>query len=83
MVGETTEMICERLSTCAFVEYMIKIVPFTVNMMKIKYCKYDKNRCARYRLSKVLQVMEIPDDLWPGDDIKALEIIEKKFNGNT
>lgn len=75
-------MICERLSTCAFVEHMNKIVPFTVHMVKIKYCEYDKNRCARYRLTNMLHVMEIPDDLWPGDEMKALEMIEKKFNGN-
>ena len=76
-------MICERLGTCTFVEYMIKIVPFTVNMVKIRYCEYDKNRCARYKLSKVLQVNEIPDDLWPGDEMKALEVIERKFKDNT
>ena len=76
-------MICERVGTCAFVEYMMRIVPFTVNMVKIKYCEYDKNRCARYRLSKMLQLKEIPDDLWPGDEMKALEIIERKFNDHT
>jgi hypothetical protein len=76
-------MICERLSTCAFIEYMIKVVPFTVNMVKIKYCEYDKNRCARYRLSKALQAVEIPADLWPADEMKVLEIIERKFTDNT
>jgi hypothetical protein len=58
---------------------MSTIVPYTINMVRIKYCEYDKNKCARYTLLQVLHQMEIPHDLWPSDDLKATAIMEQKF----
>jgi hypothetical protein len=73
-------MTCEHVNTCSFIQHMSKKVPFTINMVKIKYCEFNKNRCARYGLLRVFKMEKIPDDLWPSDDMKALELSELKLN---
>lgn len=72
-------MICEYIKSCPFIKHMSNIVPFAVNMAKIQYCEYDKHQCERYKLSELFPYMELPDDLWPSDETKALEIIEMEF----
>ncbi len=59
---------------------MSKIVPFTVNMVKVKYCELNKHKCARYKLLQVMELDKIPDNLWPGDEIKAMELLEEKLH---
>jgi hypothetical protein len=59
---------------------MGRIVPFTVNMMKIKYCEFNKSRCARYILLQVYEMDKIPNDLWPTDEFRGLELYESKLN---
>ena len=73
-------MMCEHIDTCSIIRHMNNIVPFTTNMTKIKYCEFNKIKCARYRLSQFLGIEIIPGNLWPGDDIKALELSELKLN---
>ena len=73
-------MTCEHLNTCSIIRHMNDIVPFTTNMVKIKYCEFNKHACARYRLSQLLGIDEIPANLWPGDDMKSLELSESKLN---
>jgi hypothetical protein len=73
-------MICEHLDTCALIRQMVKSVPFTINMMKIKYCEFNKCRCVRYKLSQVCGMEEIPVTLWPGDEMRGLELLEAKLN---
>jgi hypothetical protein len=72
-------MICEHIDTCALIHKMSKPVPFTVNVMKIKYCESRKNRCARYILLQVFKMDDIPNDLWPSDEIGELELVELKL----
>jgi len=73
-------MICEHLNTCALLHQMSKSAPFTVNMVKIKYCNYDKSRCTRYNLSQFCNLEEIPETLWPSDEMRELELMELKLN---
>jgi len=62
---------------------MDKIVPFTVNMMKIKYCEFNKNRCIRYKLLNEFEMVDIPHDLWPADEQRAFELMETKLHGTS
>ncbi len=72
-------MICEHLNTCSIIQHMSKIVPFTINMVKIKYCEFNKEKCARYNLLDVFEMEKIPDDLWPTDEFRGLELSESKL----
>jgi hypothetical protein len=73
-------MICEHLTSCSLIYNMSKIVPFTINMVKIKYCEFNKNKCARYNLLQIYEMKDIPNDLWPNDEFKGLELMEEKLN---
>lgn len=73
-------MNCEHIDTCPVINYMSKSVPFTVNMMKVKYCEFNKYRCVRYKLLNISEMDDIPNDLWPGDEFRGLEILEMKLN---
>ncbi len=70
-------MICEYLRMCTFIENGALAAPFTTNMTKIKYCERSKRGCARYNAYKVLDADLVPDDLWPNEEIKVLEGMEK------
>ena len=76
----TKTLKCEQINSCSLIQNMSNIVPFTINMVKLKYCEFNKNRCARYELLQVYELDEIPVDLWPNDEIKALELLELKLN---
>jgi len=58
------------------------MVPYTISMVKITYCEFNKSNCARYKMSKLLDDMEMPLDIWPSDTMKVLEQMERKFRGN-
>jgi hypothetical protein len=70
-------MICEYFDSCTLIRHMSRIVPFTLNMAKIKYCESNKYACVRYGLAQVVDPEELPHDLWPGDEQWALEIMEQ------
>ena len=59
---------------------MSDIVPFTINVIKIKYCELNKHKCARYKLVERFGNIELPYNMWPSDDIKALELLEERLN---
>ncbi len=69
-------MMCEYLPTCVFLERVSRMEPYTATMIRLTYCDTDKCGCARYKVSRLLNVAEtdVPDELWPSDDMKSLEI---------
>ena len=73
-------MICEHLDTCSLIHHMGKSVPYTINMMKIKYCEFNKFRCVRYKLSQVFSMEDIPVTLWLSDEMRGMELLESKLN---
>ena len=75
-------MTCEKLQSCKFLEYMSNVVPYTTSMVKITYCEFNKSNCARYKMSKLLEDMEMPLDVWPSDAMKVLELMEIKFRAS-
>ncbi len=72
-------MSCEYLKRCAFIENGALAVPFTTNMTKIKYCERSQRACARYNAYRILDAELVPDDLWPNEEIKILEGMERKI----
>ena len=69
-------MTCEFVDTCTLIRHMDKVVPFTLNMVRIRYCESNKYECARYGLAQVLDMEQLPFDLWPSDETRALEMLE-------
>jgi len=45
---------CERTEVCSFFQNKMSGLPSVVNMMKQSYCEQDKDRCARYKLKKMI-----------------------------
>jgi len=60
-------MKCEYLPECGFLERTNMLEPYTVKMIKLSYCENNKFECTRYKLSKLVSGMEIPDDIWPNE----------------
>lgn len=71
-------MTCEYIVTCGLINQKCRSIHFTVSMMKIKYCQFNKYGCARYLLMSIFDMDDIPNDLWPGDEIRGLQILEMK-----
>ena len=70
-------MICEHLDTCGFIDILRKTDPFTEHTVKITYCDSHKTHCARYRLSKELSHEDIPDYLWPNDEVETKNLMNR------
>ena len=64
-------MICEYQDSCSLIQHMSNIVPFTMNMINLKYCQFNKDKCARYSLAQIFGMEIIPYNLWPSDDMGA------------
>jgi hypothetical protein len=73
-------MNCEHIESCTLLLHMGKSLPFTVTMMRIKYCEFSKNKCARYKLRHLFEMESIPDNLWPGDELKEMELLDDKLD---
>jgi len=74
-------MRCALFETCSFIRHMGDAVPHIMSLMTIRFCEHDKDKCVRYGLSQKIGLEEIPDNLWPNDDMKAKKILDSKLNG--
>ena len=66
---------CELLTKCPFFNDQLKNMPTASDTMKNIYCRWNFKKCARYRVASVLSSKEVPADLFPGDSIRAGEIL--------
>ncbi len=73
-------MPCEYLNSCSLIRQMGAVAPFTINIVKIKYCELNKEGCARYKLVQRFGAIELPGNLWPSEAVKSLEVLESKLN---
>jgi len=73
-------MNCKYINICVFIEQGGRTVPFTAKMTRIKYCELIQSGCARYIAYGILDADLVPDDLWPNEEIKILESMERKIN---
>jgi hypothetical protein len=71
---------CELLTSCIFFNDKIKNMPKVAETMKRLYCLWNYKQCARYRVASTLSKKEVPEDLFPGDTIKANIIIAHHYH---
>lgn len=69
---------CEFLLKCLFFNDKLKDMPKASGMMKKMYCKWHYTKCARFKIAKVLGAKAIPADLYPGDTLRANELLNEK-----
>jgi hypothetical protein len=74
-------MDCEYIDRCGFLINLDKSDPFTTAMIRRMYCESEceKYDCVRYILAQMIKEEDIPDYLWPNEEIEALEIIKALF----
>ncbi len=60
MVQETPANECENLAGCPFFNDKMANMPAISAIYKKKYCKYDRNACARYMVCKALGREKVP-----------------------
>jgi hypothetical protein len=69
---------CELLSDCLFFNDRMETMPVTSELLKIRYCRGNNSRCARYILYLNLGRPRIPRDLYPTEMDRADDILGKK-----
>lgn len=68
---------CECLAGCPFFQGFLKNMPANAELTKLKFCQSDYAECGRYLVFKALGKPKVPDNLFPRDKEKALEIIRQ------
>jgi hypothetical protein len=66
---------CECIGGCIFFNDKMAKKPATADLMKQRYCRGDNAKCARFVVRQVLGKEGVPSDLFPGDLLKAQNII--------
>jgi len=66
---------CEYLEKCPFFNDKLEKMPKASDMMKKIYCRWDYTRCARYSIAITMGKSKVPDDLFPGDNHRANEML--------
>lgn len=69
---------CEFLLKCLFFNDKLKDMPKASGMMKKAYCKWHYAKCGRFKIAKALGEKAIPADLYPGDALRANELLSEK-----
>ncbi len=69
---------CELATSCIFFNNHMKNMPDRAGLFKKRYCHGDNSFCARYLVCQSLGPQRIPDDLFPGDILKAKTIISSQ-----
>jgi hypothetical protein len=68
---------CEFLQACPFFNDRMPIEAGIGALYKQRYCKNNKDACARYMVRKALGKEKVPADLYPNMLERAGEIITK------
>jgi len=66
---------CELLAECPFFNDKLKNMPTASDMMKKMYCKWHYTKCARFKVAITLGKKAVPADMFPGDTLRASEIL--------
>lgn len=66
---------CELFNGCMFYNNRMADMPVTADLMKNKYCRGDKEMCARYRVCKALGREKVPPNLFPNEYERAKELV--------
>lgn len=68
---------CERLDVCSFFLYEMKVESIA-NRFKNKYCHTCKEACAIYMIVSEMGQDAVPQDLYPNEYDRALDILAKR-----
>ena len=66
---------CELIEKCLFFSDKLKNMPSASETMKKLYCRWNYAKCARYKVAIVLGKENVPLDLFPGDTLRAEDIL--------
>jgi hypothetical protein len=55
-------------------------MPEVIETMKRLYCLWNFKQCARYKVATALSPDQIPDDLYPGDTVRAKIILAQSYS---
>jgi hypothetical protein len=73
-------MICEHIEKCPILKRMSNSAPFAANVLKIRYCHFNKFKCIRYKLLNIIAIDDVSNYLEPPDEMSGLELLEMKLN---
>lgn len=69
---------CELVETCLFFNDQMSGQRQISAIYKMRYCRGDNSRCARYMVYRALGRAHVPPDLYPSDTLRAMEITGDK-----
>ena len=75
-------MNCEYYDSCVFIQLKTSADPVTAGVIKQSYCESDKFGCARFCLFRLVAPDQVPDHIWPSDEVEAMEVIEDALRIN-
>lgn len=76
-------MQCEYLAGCPFFSDKLNIENGLGKLYKEKYCKSNKNDCARYVIAITIGKEHVPIDLYPNMYKRAEKIINEHKNNSS
>ena len=72
--------LCEIFNECHFFKSEMKN-SFVADAFKQRYCKINKEMCARYMIKEAYGQDKVPLDLYPNEYDRALNFIKDKGKG--
>lgn len=72
---------CECLPKCPFFHDRMSNMPSMADIYKTRYCLGDNFHCARYKIFQSLGREYVPEDLFPNELERALEMLTERAPG--
>ena len=69
-------MACELRMTCPLFNEHMQATPSARALYRVRYCNGHHTECARYVVYLALGRESIPDDLYPNDRLRALDLVK-------
>ncbi len=70
-------MACDQREKCPLFNGRLALMPGLVDLYKQQFCENDCESCARLRVRRALGPGTVPENLYPPQKHKALELIEQ------
>ena len=68
---------CTFLKKCLYFNDKLKNMPTAAEGIKMMYCLWHYDECARYTIAKVMGRENVPNDLFPPDLDRANKILSQ------
>ena len=66
---------CNKLRECPFFNDKMANMPATSVLFKAKYCNSGFNECARFVMSNIVDISEVPPDLFPNQHERVNQLL--------